>query len=31
VFLELLHDLPAELVHKLASEQSSSAAATHQE
>src|SRR6267143_5283791 len=30
VFLELLHDLPAELVHRLASEQSSTAAATHQ-
>jgi len=29
VFLELLHDLPAELVQKLSSEQGSSAAATH--
>src|SRR6267143_1316281 len=29
VFLELLHDLPAELVEKLASEQGTSTAATH--
>jgi hypothetical protein len=29
VFLELLHDLPADLAQKLASEQGSSATATH--
>jgi hypothetical protein len=29
VFLELLHELPAELVKKLASEQARSASASH--